>query len=84
MGGGSLTQAALAVEGEIAVRGVVIDRPSRHVEGNPRRPQIGVEILEPQHVGVVGCIGGISHDVDSDTGDGLQARHGHGGSRFVP
>ena len=57
-----------AEKGQIAVGIVPIQGGPCRVDRLDRRPDVGIEILQPQHVRISRRVGGIAHCVNTDTG----------------
>ena len=66
-----------AEEGQVAVR--VVARHSRvgGVDGGLGRRNVGIQVLQPEHLGIERGIRRIAHAVDADAGDVAQSRDRH-------
>jgi hypothetical protein len=75
--GRGLAQGAMALERQIAVGRVVADRGPGDVAGHHGRRHVGVEVLQPQEIGIASGIGGVTDLVHADSRDVRQTRDGH-------
>ncbi len=79
VGRGRLAQRRVPLERQIAVGRVVVDGHPGRVQGDLRRPQVGVQVLQAQDVRVRGRVGGVTDHVHADAGNLPEPRHGHDG-----
>jgi hypothetical protein len=64
-------------EREVAVGCVVVHRGVGDLPGHRGRRNVGVEVLQPEQIGVAGRAGGIADLVHADPRDVRQSRDGH-------
>ncbi|EUA40652.1 hypothetical protein MOKP106_46250 [Mycobacterium avium subsp. hominissuis] len=72
----------MAFKRQIAVRCIVGHGAFGHLDGYGWRSQVGIQVFQPQHLGVVERIGSIANIIDPDPAKLLQARNTH--ARFPP
>ena len=77
MFGHRLAQLPVALKWEVRIRSIVLDSAVRRVDGDSWRSKIGVEVLQPQYVRVVGGVGSVAYLVDTDPRDVPQPRNSH-------
>jgi hypothetical protein len=73
MSGGRLPEFDLAREGKIAIAVIAAHSSSRCFHSLRRGREVGIHVFQPQDLRVVGRIGGITHLIDTDAGNILQA-----------
>jgi hypothetical protein len=78
VGGGRLAQRLAAVERQVAVGRVVIDRRAGQLQRDRRRAQVGVEVLQAQDVRVRGRVGRVADRIHADSRNVVKTCHGHG------
>ena len=75
---GGLTQRQMTLERQVTVRVITIDGGVRGLQCHRRRPQIGVQVLQPQNPRISRGVGGIANLVHPDSGNVTQPGNGHG------
>ena len=67
--GRGLAQRAVPLERQVAVGVIRLHRGVGDLAGHRGRRHVGVEVLQPQQIGVPGGVGGVADLVDPDSRD---------------